>query len=89
MKRLLVFSCLFLVSCSAEQSKYRVGDCLTPTDTGYSWYGEHAKVEAYSKIEGFSGKNYILAFPKSISNSAIFSKEIESHTRTANRELCN
>jgi hypothetical protein len=56
MKNLIVATSLLLISASGlasdEKGKYEQGDCITATDTGYSWFGEFAKVEAYSRIKG-------------------------------------
>ena len=48
-----------VVSFASLDAKYQPGDFITPTKPTYSWYGEYAKVEAYSSVDGFSGKNYI------------------------------
>jgi len=69
--------------------KYERGDCITPTNTIYSWYGKYAKVEAYSRVENVTdSKAYILSFPFSGSSSTIFNKEIEQHTKRVNPKKC-
>lgn len=84
MRLVIALLVLFVSGCSSERldtsDKYQRRDCITPTDTSYSWYGEVATVEAYSAIDGFSGKLYILSFPEYRSNSAIFDPEIEGTT---------
>jgi len=43
-------------------TKYEVGDCITPTDTTWSWYGKTASVEdvVFSKyLNGFAYQLYI------------------------------
>jgi hypothetical protein len=83
-KLLLIILLLSTVACSTDAPKYRLRDCITPTNDSYSWYGEYAIVEAFGKIGGYSrGKKYILRFPDYASNSSIFSKEIESQTKKA------
>lgn len=80
---------VFSFSASAnDKSKYVRGNCITPTDQKYSWFGKTAKVEAYSSIEGFSGKNYILLFKSYQSNSVIFSKSIEASTKKVDEKFC-
>lgn len=79
---------LSIFGLAQASQKYVQGDCITPTTQTYSWYGKYARVEAYSKMEGFSGTNYILAFPKSVSNSVIFGQEIENHTKKVDKDLC-
>jgi hypothetical protein len=70
-------------------SKYAKGDCITPVDNDYSWYGKYARVEAFSRIDGVSEKPvYVLAFPKSASNSVIFEQSIETHTHKVEKGLC-
>ncbi len=69
--------------------KYHWGDCITPTSKSYSWYGKYAIVQAFTAIEGFTNtKLYVLAFPFSGSNDAIFNKEIENETRKVEISMC-
>jgi hypothetical protein len=85
----LIVITLTLAWASDNNSKYHRGDCITPIEKSYSWYGKYALVEAYSAIEGFTkAKSYILAFPQNGSNNAIFSKKIESTTKKVEAELC-
>jgi len=77
-----------LASSAVSAQKYKATNCITPITKNYSWFGKYARVEAFSKIEGFPKKNYILAFPTSISNSVIFSQEIEKHTKKVNENYC-
>jgi hypothetical protein len=84
---LLAFSAF--VWAADETPKFQRGDCITPVAESYSWYGKYAVVEAYSSIDGLTKeKSYILAFPFSGSNSAIFSKEIELASKKVNPSLC-
>jgi hypothetical protein len=78
------------ISKASEAPKYKNGDCITPTDNSYSWYGKYARVEAFSKIEGYSGagEQYILLFPNNYINSVIFTQEIELYTKSVNKTKC-
>ena len=74
---------------SAATPKFRAGDCVTPIDLTFTWYGKFARVVAASKIEGFGGeKLYVLAFPNSVSNSVLFSLEIEKSVAKVEGYLC-
>ena len=80
----LVLMVFGLVGCAEvlDPPKYQFGDCITPTDKAYSWYGEYAKVEAYvQKAEGISGSSYVLWFPTYKSNNNMFVKDIELSTK--------
>jgi len=85
---LMIFIALPIFIYASDEQKYKAGDCITPTDKMYSWYGQYARVEAYSTIDGYSGKKYILTFPKYISNSSIFDQGIEGVTIKADNENC-
>lgn len=80
--------CFSKISLASGKPKYAIGDCITPINKNYSWFGEIARIEAFSSIEGFPDKSYILWFPTFHSNSVIFSKSIEKHTKKVSRELC-
>ena len=92
MDKKLIFSVLItfvsLSTHASENPKYSRGECITPTDRSYSWFGKHARVEAFSSIDGFSGENYILAFPDNVSNNSIYGKSIENNTQLVNKEYC-
>lgn len=77
-----------MLSFASPEAKYQRGDCITPNTSAYSWYGEFAKVEAYSVIEGFFGKNYILLFPNYLSSTVIFSAKIETDTQKVSPDKC-
>jgi len=85
MKKLLSMVCILILASCAEvldPPKYQFGDCITPTDKTYTWYGKYAKVEAYvQKAEGISGSSYVLWFPTYKSNNNIFVKDIELSTK--------
>lgn len=90
MKSLLAFSLLLLCSglAVAEESKYSRGDCITPTNKTYSWTGKFARVDAFSGIDGYSGKVYILTFPNAVSNDSIFGRTIEKDTKLVDKKNC-
>jgi len=79
---------MILSGCVDDKSKYIRGDCITPIDHKYSWFGQYAKVESYSSIDSFSDKNYILLFRNYRSNSVVFSQSIEVKTKKVDKELC-
>ena len=90
--KLLLAMCIsalsFLSAPSYAEPKYERGDCITPVDPSYSWFGKYAIVEAYSAVEGFTGKSYILAFPRG-SRSALFSEEVEQYTKKVELSFCS
>ncbi|EML9988423.1 MULTISPECIES: hypothetical protein [Citrobacter] len=92
MKKILIAATLALVSsnclASEETGKYEQGDCIMASDTNYSWFGEYAKVEAYSRIKGFAGPQYILYFPTYKANAVVFGTEIEAHTIKVGKNYC-
>lgn len=92
MKKVLITALLALASttclASDETGKYEQGDCIMAKDTSYTWFGEFAKVEAYSRIKGFAGPQYILYFPTYKANAVVFSPEIEGHTIKVAKNLC-
>lgn len=85
MKKFPAILLLFgIISCSEviDPPKYKYGDCITPTNESYSWFGEYAKVEAFVlESKGTKNRSYVLWFPtyKSINN--LFNKEIEKDTK--------
>jgi len=89
-KTLLFIGLAGVASCTpSDEGKYKRGDCITPTDPLYSWHGEYALVDAYSRIEGFGKeKRYILTFPRSGSGTSIYDKDIELKTLKVSIELC-
>ena len=92
MKKVFIATLLALASyncvASDETGKYEQGDCITAIDTSYTWFGEFAKVEAYSRIKGFAGPQYILYFPTYKANAVVFGPEIEGHTMKVPKSLC-
>lgn len=69
--------------------KYKKGDCITPTQSSYSWFGKIARVEAVSHIKGYEAKqNYILVILDYKSNSVIFDLSIDSSTKKVDSTQC-
>lgn len=80
---------LILSVAQASAMKYQKGDCITPTDSSYSWFGKIARVEAVSKIDGFGlEKHYILVILDYKSNSVVFDQDIENVTRKITSRTC-
>lgn len=91
MRTLLLLLSLAIFTCNIEARpsfKYKQGDCITPINKAYSWYGKYATVEAVSSLDGFAGVNYILLFKNYLSNSVIFSLAIETETRRVDSAFC-
>ncbi|UAT36076.1 hypothetical protein KYD87_04385 [Escherichia fergusonii] len=87
---LILLLCSTITACFASDSegKYVQGDCITANDSSYTWFGEVAKVEAYTYITGFSGPKYILYFPYYKADSVVFEPEIENHTIKVPSRYC-
>jgi|GEM_PF-1066797 len=73
---------------NVEAKPYQRGDCITATDQSYSWVGKFARIEAYSSIDGFGGKNYVLLFYGYQTKAVIFDKSIEAHTVKVDSRYC-
>lgn len=69
--------------------KYKIGDCITPTDPTYTWYGEYAEVKAFSEIEGYRGKSYVLEFRYYNSTNSLFDQSVEEFTEKVSRKNCD
>lgn len=83
-------SMCIIFSAYAAKPMLTTGDCITPTNRSYSWYGAFAKVEAVSAIEGLGPeRRYILSFREYVSNSSIFSTEIDGHVKVVGRDVCS
>ena len=46
-------------------SKYKIGDCITPIDPMWSWFGKVGKIEDIVSSKKFSGEVYYLNIPES------------------------
>lgn len=88
-KYLLVILLLPVFVTGCTSSLYKAGDCITPTNESYTWYGKYARVEALAEIDGSSGKKYVLAFPKAGINDAIYELDIESNTKKIDSSFCS
>lgn len=73
---------------SSSIMKYKAGDCITPTNPEYTWYGYYASVVAAGNVDGYFGNNYVLYFPKYKSGDVIFSLLIEKETKKVNSSYC-
>lgn len=71
----------------AWTTKYDVGDCITPTDTTYIWYGKYAKITGIYEVWG--KVRYTLTFYKYDSSSNLFDIEIDKYTVSVNVIHCN
>ena len=85
MKNIVTLLLLFgIIGCSEvlDPPKYKRGDCITPINENYSWFGEYAKVEAFVlESKEIKKKSYVLSFPTYIPNNNLFDKEIERNTK--------
>lgn len=63
MKKLLGLLLVITALAFAKGPKYKVGDCITPTNPTYTWYGKYAKVTAledgYDIFKGTSTMYYL------------------------------
>ncbi|MEQ5111228.1 MULTISPECIES: hypothetical protein [Providencia] len=73
---------------SSKEMKYKAGDCITPTNPEYTWHGYYASVIAAGNVDGYSGDNYVLYFPKYKSRDVIFTRSIEKETKKVNSSYC-
>ena len=46
-------------------TKYKIGDCITPIDPLWSWFGKAGKIEDILLSKKFNGKVYYLNIPES------------------------
>ena len=81
---------IFAGGCSKviDPPKYESGDCITPIDPAYSWYGQYARVEALGKIPDYEGETYTLEFPNYNSADKHFARYIEFDTKAVDLENC-
>lgn len=70
-------------------SKYKLGDCITPTDQAHSFYGHYARVEGVidSQTASESGV-YVLWFPVYLSRTNLYDKSIEEKSRKVSDDFC-
>ena len=68
---------------------YKRGDCILGIEPSYSWVNQYAQVEAYSSIEGFQGKHYVLLFLTYQTKAVIFDRSIEANTVKVPSRYCD
>jgi hypothetical protein len=74
--------------------KYRVGDCITPTNPNYTWFGKVAKVRMVGITDDARSTNgYALEFVKDsfengMSNYGIFAGFIDNNTTAVAKQRC-
>lgn len=86
---LLLLSGGLAVAASQDSMPYKRGDCIVAIEPSYSWFNHYARVEAYSSIEGFRGKNYVLLFLNYQTTNVIFNRSIESNTVRVPSKFCD
>ena len=77
------------VAASQDSMPYKRGDCILAIEPSYSWVNHFARVEAYSSIEGFQGKNYVLLFLTYQTKAVIFDRSIEANTVKVPSKYCD
>ena len=77
------------VAATQDGVPYKRGDCILATEPSYSWVNHYAQVEAYSSIDGFQGKNYVLLFLTYQTKAVIFDRSIEANTVKVPSKYCD
>ena len=77
------------VAANQDGTPYKRGDCILAIEPSYTWVNQFARVEAYSSIDGFSGKNYVLLFPTYQTKAVIFDRSIEANTVKVPSKYCD
>ena len=77
------------VSANQDSMPYKRGDCILAIEPSYSWVNHFARVEAYSSIDGFQGKNYVLLFLTYQTKAVIFDRSIEANTVKVPSRYCD
>ncbi len=76
----------------ANESKYKIGDCITPTDKSYSWFGYFAKVTGIETGADLLDGNtlmYLLNFRDYDTQSNKYvAKAIEPSTKVVDKVFC-
>lgn len=76
-------------SVASTDPVYRKGDCITPTDQSHPWYGRHAEVRAFARIEGVADEEiYIIAFRYHPLKTVLTDRGIEIQTVKVDGRLC-
>ena len=76
------------VAANQDGTPYKRGDCILAIEPSYTWVNQFARVEAYSSIDGFPGKIYVLLFPTYRSNNVLFGRSIEANTVKVPSKYC-
>ena len=70
-------------------SKYKPGDCITPTDQAHAFYGHYARVEGVLDSEGTSEPGvYVLWFPVYQSPTNLYGIGIEEKSQKVSDDFC-
>ena len=77
------------VAANQDGVPYKRGDCILAIEPSYSWFNQYARVEAYSSIDGFQGKNYVLLFLTYQTKAVIFDRSIEANTVKVPSRYCD
>ena len=77
------------VAANQDGTPYKRGDCILAIEPSYTWVNQFARVEAYSSIDGFPGKNYVLLFPTYRSKHVLFGRSIEANTVKVPSKYCD
>ena len=77
------------VATNQDSMPYKRGDCILAIEPSYSWVNHFARVEAYSSIDGFKGKNYVLLFLTYQTKAVIFDRSIEANTVKVPSKYCD
>ncbi len=77
------------VAASQDSVPYKRGDCILAIEPSYSWFNHYARVEAYSSIESYQDKKYVLLFLTYRTTAVIFDRSIESNTVKVPSKFCD
>ena len=70
-------------------SKYEVGDCITPTDQSLSFYGHYARVEGVISFDGTGEDSvYTLYFPVYVPRTPLYAQTIDGKTQQVSGDFC-
>jgi len=86
---LMLLGCEIAVAANQDGVPYKRGDCILAIEPSYSWVNHYARVEAYSSIDGFQGKNYVLLFLTYQTKAVIFDRSIEANTVKVPSKYCD
>ena len=78
-----------VVAANQDSVPYKRGDCILAIEPSYSWVNHYARVETYSSIDGFQGKNYVLLFLTYQPKNVIFDRSIEANTVKVPSRYCD